>query len=103
MATSEAVARDDRLCGDELAGAWRALSQRDRVEGFLMLPRAEAEDLFFSLSAADQAAVVLDLPDGERRSWMRLLAPDDAADLIQAAPATARESLLALLDDPTRQ
>jgi magnesium transporter len=103
MPTNEAVARDDRLCGDELAEAWRVLSQRDRVEGFLLLPRDEAEELFFSLSAADQAAVVLDLPAGERRSWMRLLAPDDAADLIQAAPASARESLLGLLDEPTRQ
>jgi magnesium transporter len=39
---------------------------------------------------------------GERRSWMRLLPPDDAADVIQAAPDTEREALLALLDDPTR-
>src|SRR5690242_12126019 len=103
MPTSDAVARDDRLCGDDLAEAWRVLSQRDRVEGFLLLPRDEAEELFFSLSAADQAAVIADLPGGERRSWMRLLAPDDAADLLQAAPAAAREPLLALLDDPTRQ
>ena len=29
-------------------------------------------------------------------------APDDAADLIQVAPASEREGLLALLDEPTR-
>ncbi len=103
MLTSEAVARDDRLCGDDLLEAWRVLSMRDRVEGFLLLPREEAEELFFSLSAADQAAIVLGLPQGERRSWVRLLAPDDAADLVQAAPASEREALLALLDEPTRQ
>jgi magnesium transporter len=34
---------------------------------------------------------------------MRLLPPDDAADLLQAAPEPAREPLLALLDEPTRQ
>jgi magnesium transporter len=34
---------------------------------------------------------------------MRLLAPDDAADLIQEAPPEERETLLALLDDSTRR
>jgi magnesium transporter len=33
---------------------------------------------------------------------MRLLPPDDAADVIQEAPDTEREALLALLDEPTR-
>jgi magnesium transporter len=103
MPTANALARDERLSGEELHECWRLLAPQDRLEGFELLPRAEAEDLFFSLSAADQAAIVLGLPDGERRSWMRLLAPDDAADLLQAAPANARGMLLALLDDPTRQ
>jgi magnesium transporter len=34
---------------------------------------------------------------------MRLLAPDDAADVIQEAPVEEREVLLALLDDATRR
>ena len=34
---------------------------------------------------------------------MRLLPPDDAADVIQAAPEEEREGLLHLLDDPTRR
>src|SRR6185369_8888052 len=103
MPTRDAAARDEALCCDDLRETWRLLSQRDRVEGFLLLPRAEAEELFFSLSAADQAGIVLGLPEGERRSWLRLLAPDDAADVIQAAPKSAREPFLMLLDDPTRQ
>jgi magnesium transporter len=96
-------AADDRFSPEELREVWPVLSPAERVEGFLLLPRNEAEDLFFSLSAADQAAIVLNLPEGDRRSWMRLLPPDDAADLIQAAPQPAREPLLALLDEPTRQ
>jgi len=47
--------------------------------------------------------VVLSLPPVERRSWIRLLPPDDAADLIQAAPSDARDGLLHLLDDATRK
>jgi magnesium transporter len=43
------------------------------------------------------------LPEAERRSWIRLLAPDDAADLIQAAKDEEREAFMALLDDPTRK
>src|SRR5437899_6103116 len=34
---------------------------------------------------------------------MRLLPPDDAADLVQKAGADQREALLALLDEPTRR
>jgi magnesium transporter len=33
---------------------------------------------------------------------MRFLAPDDAADVVQAAEAAERDNLLALLDEPTR-
>src|SRR6266404_2450347 len=40
---------------------------------------------------------------GRRRSWLRLLPPDDAADAIQEADESERESLLGLLDDATRR
>ena len=103
MPVVQSQAAEDRLSPEELRDVWPVLSQAERVEGFLLLSRNEAEDLFFSLSAADQAAIVLNLPEGDRRSWMRLPPPDDAADLIQAAPQSARELLLALLDEPTRQ
>ena len=65
--------------------------------------REEADDFFLQLSARDRSQLVLALPPGERRLWIRLLAPDDAADLIQEAPAEERENLLALLDDTTRR
>jgi magnesium transporter len=38
------------------------------------------------------------MPDEERRAWLRTLAPDDTADLIQDAPQTDRDALLASLD-----
>jgi magnesium transporter len=43
------------------------------------------------------------LPPGERRLWMRLLAPDDAADVIQEVSVEKREALLDVLDDVTRR
>ena len=87
----------------EMRDVWPLLAQEDRIQGFLLLPRDEAEDFFFSLSARDQAEVVVAMPGREQRSWMRLLPPDDAADLIQAAATDKRESLLGLLDEPTRR
>ena len=46
----------------------------------------------------DPVELVLSMPEEERRSWLRTLAPDDAADLIQDAPRKERSSLLAALD-----
>ena len=87
----------------ELYEAWRILSIDERVKGFESIPRNDADDFFQQLSARDRAELILALPPGERRLWMRLLAPDDAADVIQEAPQQEREGLLALLDDSTRR
>jgi magnesium transporter len=87
----------------ELYDAWQVLSIAERVEGFEFLQRDAADDFFLQLSARDRAELVLALPSGERRLWLRLLAPDDAADLIQEAPAEERDHLLGLLDDPTQR
>jgi len=86
----------------ELDETWRALSPDERAEGFVLLPRDEAESFLLSLSPHEQEELVWSLPPAERRFWMRILEPDDAADLIQSAPAARREELLALLDESTR-
>ena len=87
----------------ELYESWPVLSVDERVEGFEFLQREQADDFFAQLSAKDRVQLILALPGGERRLWMRRLAPDDAADLIQEAPSEARENLLALLDDTTQR
>src|SRR4030095_2437198 len=87
----------------ELYEAWPVLSLEERVEGFEFLKRDDADDFFLQLSARDRAELLLALPPGERRLWMRLLAPDDAADVIQEAPTDERENMLSLLDDQTRR
>ena len=94
---------DKNFTPSELYEAWAVLSMEERVEGFEFLQREEADDFFLQLSARDRAQLVLALPPGERRLWVRLLAPDDAAGLIQEAPVEERENLLALLDDSTRR
>jgi magnesium transporter len=87
----------------EIRDVWPLLAHGDRIAGFLLLPRDEAEDFFFGLSARDQADLVCAMPGREQRSWVRLLPPDDAADLVQAAATEKRDALLGLLDEPTRR
>jgi magnesium transporter len=96
-------ARERSLQTTELQDAWPVLTPEERLEGLRLLPHTDAEDVLLSLTARDQADVILAMSASERRSWMRLLPPDDAADVVQAAPEEEREGLLALLDDPTRK
>ena len=91
------------LTPEDLADAWLALSEEERAEGFELLSALDAERFFESLSARDQAALLLALPSHAQRLWMRLLAPDDAADVLQEAPVEERDHLLALLDEDTRK
>jgi magnesium transporter len=99
----EAAQEAEAFEPEELRDAWSLLSTAERLEGMRLLSRSDQEDLFFTLPARDQAELILEMPPGDRRSWMRILAPDDAADVVQAAPAEERDGLLALLDEQTRR
>lgn len=94
---------DARLTGDELRDAWAVLSTIERLEGFQHLDRAEADEFFLGLSTHEQAAMLRSMRSGERRLWLRLLAPDDAADLVQELPEDERPAFLGQLDDVSRR
>ncbi len=87
----------------ELYDAWPVLSPFERVEGFEYLRRDDAESFFLQLNTLERTHLLLNLAPRERRLWMRLLAPDDAADLIQEAPVNERTALLELLDVATQR
>lgn len=85
------------------AGAeWAALSPAGRAKTFRELPHDQAETVYRSLDAEEQVELLLRLSADGRRSWMRTMAADDAADCLQAAPESAREELLSYLDPRTR-
>lgn len=88
---------------EALRDVWPRLSHDERLRRFRELHTAEKADFFLELNAHDQSSLLLRLPEDQRRVWMRLLAPDDAADLIQEAGHERREDMLALLDEPTRK
>src|SRR5687768_7842291 len=90
------------LSAEDLRETWPFLSHEERIEGFRLLPRDEAEELLLSLGSSDQLDIVRALPAGQRRGWMRVLAPDDAADIIQQAREEERDALRTLLDEQVR-
>jgi magnesium transporter len=87
---------------DQLLDVWRTLEPEEQLERFAQLDRESAVQLMQGLTVPAQAALLIALPPGERRIWLRLLAPDDAADVIQNTPPERRAELIELLDDITR-
>jgi magnesium transporter len=88
---------------DELLDQWPHLRKSQRKQAFQQLPREYMDDFFLSLDAHAQTELLLALPEAERRLFVRLLPPDDAADLIQESPENEREHLMELMDDVTRE
>lgn len=88
---------------EALRSRWPRLTHTERLQQFRELHTGEKADFFVDLSAHDQSDLLIRLPEGQRHVWIRLLAPDDAADLIQETIAERREDLLSLLDEPTRK
>jgi magnesium transporter len=88
---------------DTLLDRWPHLRRSERIQAFEDLPRENMDDFFLGLDVKAQSELVLALPAGQRRIFVRLLAPDDAADLIQASPERSRQELMALMDDTTRE
>lgn len=82
---------------------WSALSTAERREKFKNLPRTEAEELFLSLKVHDQVDLLEEATPLEKRSWVRLLAPDDVADLIQQMGPEHKDEILSLLDPQTKR
>jgi magnesium transporter len=88
---------------DQLWDRWPYLSHKERLTQFRELHTGEKGDFFLALDAHDQLFLIQGLPKDQRHVWMRLLAPDDAADVIQEADDEQREELLGLLDEATRK
>src|ERR1051325_1874196 len=87
---------------EELSEAWPGLAPEERVDAFHKLPRDEPASFFLGRSARSQALLVHAAPPWEKRLLMRMLAPDDAADVIQEFPPEERAEPMAFLDDRTR-
>lgn len=103
--SEEQTAHDSQMTFEvtELRDVWPALSPVDRQKRFRRLTWPIAEAFFLGLEAHDQIEILHGLPVPEQRLWLRLLAPDDAADVIQEATEAERDRLLTLLGKPARE
>lgn len=81
---------------------WPSLNSEQRMNIFNSLTRSAAEDLFMILPTEYQAEIVAKLPEGEKRSWLRFLPPDDVVDLLQKLDSKERDHAVTLIDESTR-
>ncbi len=94
--------QDEQEHASTLFTRWSETALEERLMFFRALPPREAGDLFFGLSTHEQAFLVEFLSTSEKRIWLRALAPDDTADVLQSLPVEMRWSLIDLLDDSAR-
>ena len=98
------LASSEALAAATLSDAWLSLTWSERLAEFKKLSRPEAEELYLGLPADDQLELLMGQPEEEHRAWMRLLPPDDAADVVQEAPdEQEKQRLLGLLDGAARR
>jgi magnesium transporter len=71
-------------------------------EDFLKLDRKTAEERFSRMSTDEQAEVFRKIPLWDRRAWIRILPPDDAADLLQKLTEEERQETMSVLDAQTK-
>ncbi len=92
---------NDDFSLENLLDNWQSLTHNQREQVFTMLGRIDQEELFINLSSDYQAEIFELIPHAERRSWIRLLAPDDIADLIQNLFDETQAEALRYLDYAT--
>ncbi len=97
----ETTLLNDDFSLENLLANWQVLTHNQREDVFAMLGRIDQEELFINLSSDYQAELFEQIPHGEKRSWIRLLAPDDIADLIQNLDEESHAEALKYLDYST--
>jgi magnesium transporter len=85
----------------ELVETWSSKVPEERESLFRAMNRTDAEDVFLQLNSSEQVEVLGWFSTAEKRSWVRLLEPDDAADLVQEMEDSERYQTIALMDEAT--
>ncbi len=69
---------------------------------FISLERQKSEELFFSLDLIEKVYLIETLGDLDKRWLLRILPPDDVADILQNLSDRVKKIALELLDEHTR-
>lgn len=86
---------------ENLLDNWQVLTEADRHDVFDSLGRIDQEDLFLNLSSDYQAEIFNHANLFDQKGLIRLLPPDDIADLVQLLNEELQTSALKLLDYAT--
>lgn len=97
--------QDNRFQMDasDLEEIWDDLDEENKIQSFRRLTREDAADFFLDISAKDKSFLIRNLSAGEQKLWLRMLAPDDAADVVQELPVEMKQEILTLLDEATKR
>ena len=83
----QTAAHEQSATTPALLQSWPRLKAFEKIAAFEKLGRADAEELFLALRPTQQANLIKHLPLREQKSWLRILHPENAADVIH--PVTA--------------
>ncbi len=82
--------------------AWPTMSARQHREQVVSLEPHLLEDLFLHLRTAFKVELLNYVKPHQRWSLVRLLAPDDLADVLQSVTPVLKSEILEALDEPSR-
>lgn len=92
---------NDDFSLENLLANWQVLTHAQRMDIFVVLGRVDQEELFINLACDYQAEIFDKLKSNEKRTFIRLLAPDDIADLVQMLEEEEQKEALHFLDYAT--
>ena len=86
-----------------LAEIWSSLEDAEKESYLEKLPRDQLSVLFLELDTFDQKQLLKIVPQATRKKWIKILEPDDLADLLREVSDEEREESLSYLGDNARK
>lgn len=102
----EALASNESSSGIDiyrLAEIWSSLEESEKESYLEKLPRDQLSALFLELDTFDQKQLLRSVPLSTRKKWIKILEPDDLADLLREVGDDEREETLSYLGDNARK
>lgn len=86
-----------------LAELWSSLDSHEKEAYLETLPRDQLSVLFLELDTLDQKQLLKVAPLSTRKKWIKILEPDDLADLLREISEDEKEETLSYLGDNARK
>ncbi len=87
----------------KLAEIWSSLEESEKESFLEKLPREQLSVLFLELDTFDQKQLLKSVPPATRKKWIKILEPDDLADLLREVSDQEKEETLSYLGDNARK